>query len=579
MNRFLILFFLLLSIASLPAQVCSFSFDEAMDSDCADRLQVFGDSTYVNGLSGLGRYMDGSQNFFRLVMDSTKVANGFSLAFWFLPADFEGDQILLTQSDMDGQMDVRVALAGNRAMVQQRDEVLSHSSEMLPNQWYFCAYTFQDGFVSVRIENSSFRFAQQALWEGEETQLFMGQYQGHSFFQGIYDELEVHDAALNTRAIRKRLELYSAKARENNDDLRLNKFKNRVNEIQDSLKVNSLIVTLKVWDDDLRDDDVLKIYVNGEPLADGTVSLRKNKDPIELRLQKDKPNEILFYALSMGRYEEFNTASVRVLVGDVNWGEYELRANGEKNAVLQIRFDEYARPVAGDQRAALNPNEQKLRTIRTGSDKIKLYYKDYSLSDKDELAIKFNEKPFLVYRLNKNDRNSDFLLAPGQNDIWLKANKSGLFKCTAAIVARDDSGRKLGEYELAIGKKDVYRLPVIYKPKPSTRRELAMAEDKIIIRLLDDQEYDGDTLAITQNGELILDDQELTKTAVDLEVQLLKNQRNVFQFIPVSTGTAGGNSCLVSILTPDKKKVLTQFKMEAYLQEQPALLIINHNSP
>jgi hypothetical protein len=273
----------------------------------------------------------------------------------------------------------------------------------------------------------------------------------------------------------------------------------------------------------------------------------------------------------MGRYEEFNTASVRVLVQDVAWGEYELRANADKNAVLLINFDQEARPQL---RAAINPNEQKLKTIRTNSDKIKLYLKDHSLKDKDEVAVKFNESPFLINRLEKTAKVSQFALNNGHNDFWFQANRNGLFKCTATITVKDEKDRKLGEFKLDIGKDEVYRLPVVYKPKPSTRRELATKENKIIIRILDDQEYDGDTLAITQNGILLLDDTELTKKAVDIEVDLKENQANIFQFIPVSTGDFGGNSCLVTILKANKKDVITTFKMEAYLKEQPALMII-----
>lgn len=571
LRNWIILAFGMLFMGQLSAQSCRYSFDELAMEVCAERLGIFGDSLYVNGLKGVGRYMDGEKNFFTLGMDSLETQNGFSLAFWFLPSAFEGDQMLIAHIDPLAKADIRVALAGNRAMVQQRDDILSYSNILLPNQWYFCAYTYEEGFVSVRIENSSFRFAQQALWNGKKGRLVVGQIQGHSFFKGTIDEMEWFPEALSTRKIKKLQSQLGQEARVDNDYKRLAKFKKRVNEFQDSIRVNSLEVTLKVWDDDLRDDDVLQIYLNGEPLSDGTVNLRKSKDPIKIRLLENQPNEILFYALSMGRYEEFNTASVRVLVQDVAWGEYELRANADKNAVLLINFDQEARPQL---RAAINPNEQKLKTIRTSSDKIKLYLKDHSLKDKDEVAVKFNESPFLINRLEKTAKMSQFALNNGHNDFWFQANRNGWFKCTATITVKDEKDRKLGEFKLEIGKDEVYRLPIVYKPKPSTRRELVTKENKIIIRILDDQEYDGDTLAITQNGILILDDTELTKKAVDIEVDLKENQANIFRFIPVSTGDFGGNSCLVRILTANKEKVITTFKMEAYLKEQPALMII-----
>lgn len=72
-------------------------------------------------------------------------------------------------------------------------------------------------------------------------------------------------------------------------------------------------VTLEVFDDEQEDGDVISLYFNGECILE-KYTLVRNKKILNITIEPDKPNTIIFYAHNLGKSPP-NTCAIRMLDG------------------------------------------------------------------------------------------------------------------------------------------------------------------------------------------------------------------------------------------------------------------------
>lgn len=80
------------------------------------------------------------------------------------------------------------------------------------------------------------------------------------------------------------------------------------------LTVNNAAIKISIWDHGRQDDDIVSIYLNGEPVVTKhTLTYRKKH--FEVQLDPSKKNDLFLYAHNLGFYPP-NTVSIEIVDGD-----------------------------------------------------------------------------------------------------------------------------------------------------------------------------------------------------------------------------------------------------------------------
>lgn len=99
------------------------------------------------------------------------------------------------------------------------------------------------------------------------------------------------------------------------------------------IKTDSL--TIKIWDYDMTDDDIISITLNDKFILN-KYTLTKTPETINLKLDKGD-NTLTFYSVSKGKKGD-NTTKISIKVGDKKFGEpFDIITNDDKN--IQLQFD------------------------------------------------------------------------------------------------------------------------------------------------------------------------------------------------------------------------------------------------
>lgn len=126
----------------------------------------------------------------------------------------------------------------------------------------------------------------------------------------------------------------SAKIRHHDKIYHHHKVNGRRFEVQESVTVNSNIVTLTVWDKNRVDGDEISLYLNEELILDN-YTVTKTKKEITLNLKPGK-NILVMHALNLGRVPP-NTAALKINDGSVN-KNIVLISDLKKSGALEIDY-------------------------------------------------------------------------------------------------------------------------------------------------------------------------------------------------------------------------------------------------
>ena len=127
----------------------------------------------------------------------------------------------------------------------------------------------------------------------------------------------------------------SAKIKHHNKLYNHHKINGRRFEVQESLKVNSGVITVTVWDKNRVDGDEISLYLNEELILD-RYTVSKTKKEIVLNLKPGK-NILVMHALNLGRVPP-NTAALKINDGTINKNVI-LVSDLKKSGALELIYE------------------------------------------------------------------------------------------------------------------------------------------------------------------------------------------------------------------------------------------------
>lgn len=131
------------------------------------------------------------------------------------------------------------------------------------------------------------------------------------------------------------LAIDSAKIKHHDKIYHHHKVNGRRFEVQESVTVNSNVVTVTVWDKNRVDGDEISLYLNEELILD-RYTVSKEKKEIILNLKPGK-NILVMHALNLGRVPP-NTAALKINDGSIN-KNITLVSDLKKSGALEIDYN------------------------------------------------------------------------------------------------------------------------------------------------------------------------------------------------------------------------------------------------
>lgn len=362
--------------------------------------------------------------------------------------------------------------------------------------------------------------------------------------------------------------------------LEIPKYNKRINELQDSLKINTKYFELFAWDQGVIDGDQIRItqfqVTNNEVVGSKLVCdllLTKKKKSCKISLNKTTDTYFRMDALNMGSAPSHNSAFLKFSSGKKkSIKEYILNADSEKSALFKLVYDKnLTNPF---QEFGLETAPQK--TIKqTQAIHLKKNAKSLTIKNKCNGKLrailmvdgaKMIEKKFrskLTIPLKKNiDGNTDNLLK--------------IFSIKKGNCAFSIKGEKEDFFvNLALNENLEYHIPIIKEfTKKSSDEIFEVQSTELKLALSDAGEQDGDIITVVQNGKEIISNYELKKTPKDYQVNLKPNSSNTFKFIPINDGKRATNTTLAVLY--DGEKRIARFKLRSYSKKNPATLVLTH---
>lgn len=152
-------------------------------------------------------------------------------------------------------------------------------------------------------------------------------------------------------------------------------------------------------------------------------------------------------------------------------------------------------------------------------------------------------------------------------------------KCRVRVNIKSGSNI-IASYDIDLNEHNVI-LPIAHlgasDKGPKNHKIVTVNSKNIEIQVKDNSKVDGDVITIKQEGRTVLDNYSLTDKLKGIDVELMENVRNEFDFVPVDMGKSSGeNTALVLILVDGK--VIYDFSLRSVDQNHPARLTIIHEA-
>lgn len=244
----------------------------------------------------------------------------------------------------------------------------------------------------------------------------------------------------------------------------------RVTEYQACIETKNPLLTLELWDAGIEDNDSIRLYLNGEIVAD-SFRLSKAKQTIEVSLRPGA-NELYLYAMNLGDIPN-NTAAISVVGGDkislssgleVN-GAMQINLVGAAQTLVKVECPKNLKPIKDDNEAKMirsNPSVvlpsyqltqqgirlnagESFRTVaiqdcyNSSTKQVDLILWDCGVEDNDTVSLYLNGQWILKnFRLTKAPYSLPVQLNNGENMLVLYAHNLGdIPKNTAAVAVKN----------------------------------------------------------------------------------------------------------------------------------------------
>ena len=362
-------------------------------------------------------------------------------------------------------------------------------------------------------------------------------------------------------------------------ELMIPKYKERENQLQDSLRINTDQLTLHFWDQGVVDGDeirIKKIIFKKDEIVENhevcRIKLTADEQACIIVLEKNRDTYLRMDAVDMGEEAAYNSAFFKISSGRKKSKDtYILEADEERSAIFKLTFD-----------ASLTTpfDEKKTKVLEAIS--ILENAKEIVISQKGSVSVDFIVDGRKAYTTKTKHSFSTIpvkgLINIGSNTFLRfrttkKKQSNADAKIDLAFINEEDKKDKV-KYHAVPGVE--YVLPVkIVSDKLGSKKAVTVNTTSLKMHIRDGNQADGDVISITQNGKTILTNHRLQSKSFILPVNIEPNTTTIFKFEPIGITEKNSTNTATVVITDLAGNRIEGLNLDSY-RGRPAEVIIEH---